>query len=174
MNRRTSKENIIKIIEKIRNKIPDVTLRTSLIVGFPGETKKDFEELLEFVKNTKFDKFGTFMYSKEEGTPAAKLPDQIHGNTKKARYNKIMEAQQEISKQILESKIGKVYKVLVEDMSFDGKYFIGRTMQDVPEEDGLVYIKNNGNLNEEEILNNFVDCKIVDVSNYDLIGEIKS
>lgn len=174
MNRRTSKENIIKIIEKIRNKIPDVTLRTSLIVGFPGETKKDFEELLEFVKNTKFDKLGTFMYSKEEGTPAAKLPDQIHGNTKKARYNKIMEAQQEISKQILESKIGKVYKVLVEDMSFDGKYFIGRTMQDVPEEDGLVYIKNNGNLNEEKILNNFVDCKIVDVSNYDLIGEIKN
>lgn len=174
MNRRTSKENIIKIIEKIRNKIPDVTLRTSLIVGFPGETKKDFEELLEFVKNTKFDKLGTFMYSKEEGTPAAKLPDQIHGNTKKARYNKIMEAQQEISKQILESKIGKVYKVLVEDMSFDGKYFIGRTMQDVPEEDGLVYIKNNENLNEEEILNNFVDCKIVDVSNYDLIGEIKN
>lgn len=173
MNRRTSKENIIKIIEKIRNKIPDVTLRTSLIVGFPGETKKDFEELLEFVKNTKFDKLGTFMYSREEGTPAAKLPDQIHGNTKKARYNKIMEAQQEISKQILESKIGKVYKVLVEDMSFDGKYFIGRTMQDVPEEDGLVYIKNNGNLNEEKILNNFVDCKIVDVSNYDLIGEIK-
>ena len=174
MNRRTSKENIIKIIEKIRNKIPDVTLRTSLIVGFPGETKKDFEELFEFVKNTKFDKLGTFMYSKEEGTPAAKLPDQIHGNTKKARYNKIMEAQQEISKQILESKIGKVYKVLVEDMSFDGKYFIGRTMQDVPEEDGLVYIKNNENLNEEEILNNFVDCKIVDVSNYDLIGEIKN
>ena len=174
MNRRTSKENIIKIIEKIRNKIPDVTLRTSLIVGFPGETKKDFEELLEFVKNTKFDKLGTFMYSREEGTPAAKLPDQIHGNTKKARYNKIMEAQQEISKQILESKIGKVYKVLVEDMSFDGKYFIGRTMQDVPEEDGLMYIKNNGNLNEEKILNNFMDCKIVDVSNYDLIGEIKN
>ena len=174
MNRRTSKENIIKIIEKIRNKIPDVTLRTSLIVGFPGETKKDFEELLEFVKNTKFDKLGTFMYSREEGTPAAKLPDQIHGNTKKARYNKIMKAQQKISKQILESKIGRVYKVLVEDMSFDGKYFIGRTMQDVPEEDGLVYIKNNGNLNEEKILNNFVDCKIVDVSNYDLIGEIKN
>lgn len=174
MNRRTSKENIIKIIEKIRNKIPDVTLRTSLIVGFPGETKEDFEELLGFVKNTKFDKLGTFMYSKEEGTPAAKLPDQIHGNTKKARYNKIMKAQQKISKKILESKIGRVYKVLVEDMSFDGKYFIGRTMQDVPEEDGLVYIKNNGNLNEEKILNNFVDCKIVDVSNYDLIGEIKS
>lgn len=173
MNRKTSKENITAIIENIRNTIPDVTLRTSLIVGFPGETKEDFEELLNFVKNTKFDKLGTFMYSKEDGTPAAKLPDQIHGNTKKARYNKIMEAQQEISKQILKNKIGKTYKILIEDLSFDGKYFIGRTMQDVPEEDGLVYIKNNNNLNENEILNNFVDCKIIDVSNYDLIGEIE-
>jgi len=173
MNRRTSKEDVTKIIEKIRKAVPDVTLRTSLIVGFPGETKENFEELLEFVKNTKFDKLGTFMYSKEEGTPAAKLPDQIHGNTKKARYNKIMEAQQEISKEILTNKIGKNYKVLVEDMSFDGKYFIGRTMQDVPEEDGLVYIKNNKDLDENTILNNFVNCKIIEVSNYDLIGEIQ-
>ena len=173
MNRRTSKEDVTKIIEKIRKEVPDVTLRTSLIVGFPGETKENFEELLEFVKNTKFDKLGTFMYSKEEGTPAAKLTDQIHGNTKKARYNKIMEAQQEISKEILTNKIGKNYKVLVEDMSFDGKYFIGRTMQDVPEEDGIVYIKNNKDLDENTILNNFVNCKIIEVSNYDLIGEIQ-
>ena len=173
MNRKTSKEKITAIIEKIRNEIPDVTLRTSLIVGFPGETKENFEELLDFVKNTKFDKLGTFMYSKEEGTPAARLPEQIHGNTKKSRYNKIMEAQQEISKQILKNKIGKTYKVLVEDMSFDSKYFIGRTMQDVPEEDGLVYIENNDNSNENEILDNFVNCKIIDVSNYDLIGEIE-
>ena len=172
MNRKTSKENITKIIENIRKEIPNVTLRTSLIVGFPGETKENFEELLEFVKYTKFDKLGTFMYSKEEGTPAAKLPEQIHGNTKKARYNKIMEAQQEISKQILQNKINKTFKVLVEDMSFDGKYFIGRTMQDVPEEDGLVYIKNMGKEDENNILNNFVNCKIIDVSNYDLIGEI--
>ena len=173
MNRKTSKENIIKILEKIKNKIPNVTLRTSLIVGFPGETKENFEELLEFVKNTKFDKLGTFMYSKEEGTPAAKLPNQIHGNTKKARYNKIMEAQQEISKQILEEKIGKTYKILIEDISFDKKYLIGRTMQDVPEEDGLVYIKKDKNLNENEVLNSFINCKIIDVSNYDLIGEIQ-
>mgnify|MGYP004513515407 FL=1 len=173
MNRKTSKENIIKILEKIRNKIPNVTLRTSLIVGFPGETKENFEELLEFVKDTKFDKLGTFMYSKEEGTPAAKLPNQIHGNTKKARYNKIMEAQQEISKQILKEKIGKTYKILIEDMSFDKKYLIGRTMQDVPEEDGLVYVRKDKNLNENEVLNSFVNCKIIDVSNYDLIGEIQ-
>ncbi len=173
MNRRTSKEDVTKIIEKIRKEVPDVTLRTSLIVGFPGETKENFEELLEFVKNTKFDKLGTFMYSKEEGTPAAKLSNQIHGNTKKARYNRIMEVQQEISKEILTNKIGKTYKVLVEDMSFDGKYFIGRTMQDVPEEDGLVYIKNNKDLDENTILNNFVNCEIIEVSNYDLIGKIQ-
>ena len=170
MNRKTSKENITNIIDKIRKQIPDVVIRTSLIVGFPGETQENFEELLSFVKTTKFDRLGTFMYSKEEGTPAAKLPEQIHGNTKKSRYNKIMKAQAEISLKNLEKKIGNTYKVLIEDMSFDGKYFIGRTMQDVPEEDGLVYIKNDGKLNENDILNNFVNCKITDVSNYDLIG----
>ena len=173
MNRKTSKENIINIIDKIRKQIPDVVIRTSLIVGFPGETQENFEELLSFVKTTKFDRLGTFMYSKEEGTPASRLPEQIHGNTKKSRYNKIMKAQAEISLKNLEKKIGKTYKVLIEDMSFDGKYFIGRTMQDVPEEDGLVYVKNDGKLNEKEILNNFVDCKIIDVSNYDLVGVIE-
>ena len=172
MNRRTSKENITSIIEKIRKQIPDVTLRTSLIVGFPGETDENFEELLEFVKTTKFDKLGVFKYSKEDGTPAARLPEQIHGNTKKARYNKIMAEQQKISKQVLENKVGKYYKVLVEDMSFDGKYFVGRTMQDVPEEDGSVYIENDGSFDINEILNNFINCKITDVTNYDLIGEI--
>ena len=170
MNRKTSKENITNIIEKIRKQIPDVVIRTSLIVGFPGESQENFEELLSFVKTTKFDRLGTFMYSKEEGTPAARLPEQIHGNTKKARYNKIMKAQAEISLNNLEKKIGKSYKVLIEDMSFDGKYFIGRTMQDVPEEDGLVYIKNDGKINEKDVLNNFVNCKIKDVSSYDLIG----
>ncbi|MCI8618051.1 MAG: 30S ribosomal protein S12 methylthiotransferase RimO [Clostridia bacterium] len=172
MNRKTSKENIIKLIKNIKEQIPNVTLRTSLIVGFPGETKENFEELLDFVKTTKFDKLGTFMYSKEEGTPAAKLPEQIHGNTKKARYNKIMEAQQKISKEILKDKIDNIYKVLIEDMSFDGKYFIGRTMQDVPEEDGLVYIKNDGKIDKKEVINSFVNCKIENVNNYDLIGKI--
>ena len=174
MNRKTSKENIINIIDKIRKQIPDVVIRTSLIVGFPGETQENFEELLSFVQTTKFDRLGTFMYSKEEGTPASKLPEQIHGNTKKSRYNKIMKAQAEISLKNLEKKIGKIYEILIEDMSFDGKYFIGRTMQDVPEEDGLVYIKNDGKFNEKDILNNFVNCKITGVSNYDLIGVMKN
>ena len=173
MNRKTSRENITDIISKIRKQIPGVVVRTSLIVGFPGETEEDFNELLEFVKATKFDKLGTFIYSKEEGTPAARLPEQIHGNTKKSRYNKIMKAQAEISFLNLKNKIGNTYKVLIENVSFDGKYFIGRTMQDVPEEDGLVYIKNDEKLNEKDVLNSFVDCTIVDVSDYDLIGEIK-
>lgn len=172
MNRKTSKENIINIIDNIRAKIPNVTLRTSLIVGFPGESKTDFAELEEFVSNIKFDKLGTFMYSKEDGTPAAKLPNQVHGNTKKARYNKIMAIQQKISKQVLENKIGKIYEVLIEDVSFDGKFLIGRTMQDVPDIDGLVYIKNNIKENLHQIMNNFVKCKITKISDYDLIGEI--
>ena len=172
MNRKTSKEKIENLLEKIRNKIPNVTLRTSLIVGFPGETEEQFGELLEFVKKAKFDKLGTFMYSKEEGTPASRLPEQIHGNTKKARYNKIMKAQKQISLEKQENKIGKTYKVLVEDISFDGKYFVGRTMKDVPEEDGLVYIKDAQNYKQEDILNHFIECQIEEVSEYDLIGKI--
>ena len=172
MNRRTSKEQIENLLKTIRKSIPDVVLRTSLIVGFPGETKEDFEELKEFVKVAKFDKLGAFMYSKEDGTPAEKLPNQIHGNTKKVRYNQIMQIQQEISKEIQSEKIGKTYEVLVEDMSFDGKYYIGRTMQDVPEMDGIVYIKNKSNKKPEEIVNHFLNCKVTDVSDYDLIAEM--
>ena len=173
MNRKTSKKNIINLINRIRNKIPEVTLRTSLIVGFPGETKEEFEELLDFVEWAKFDKLGVFPYSKEEGTPAAKLPNQIHGNTKKSRYNKIMQKQQIISKENLEKKIGKEYEVLIEDLSFDKKYYIGRTMQDVPEIDGMVYIENNHRDKTENMINQFKKCKITDVSEYDLIAELK-
>ena len=170
MNRRTSKKEIIALLENIRSKIPEVTLRTSLIVGFPGETKTDFEELLEFIKQAKFDKLGAFMYSKEEGTPAEKLPKQIHGNTKKSRYNKVMQEQQEISRENLERKLEKEYEVLVEDISFDGKYYIGRTMQDVPDIDGLVYIKNKKS-NKGNVIGSFAKCKVVKISNYDLIAE---
>ena len=172
MNRKTSKEQIQELIKKIRKQIPEVTLRTSIMVGFPGETKEDFEELQEFIKNAKFDKLGAFMYSKEEGTPAEKLPNQIHGNTKKSRYNKIMEEQQIISNQNLKKKIGKTFDVLIEDVSFDGKYFIGRTMQDVPDIDGIVYIKNENDKIQDSLLNHFVNCKVIDVSNYDLIAKL--
>lgn len=171
MNRRTSKEQIETLLKKIRQKIENVTLRTSLIVGFPGETNEDFKALKEFVQEAKFDKLGTFMYSKEDGTPAEKLPNQVHGNTKKARYNEIMKIQQEISKEIQNHKMGKILKVLIENMSFDGKYYIGRTIQDVPEMDGIVYIKNTLDKKSKEVLNHFINCKVVDVSDYDIIAE---
>ena len=169
MNRKTSKEQIQELIKKIRKQIPEVTLRTSIMVGFPGETKEDFEELQEFIKNAKFDKLGAFMYSKEEGTPAEKLPNQIHGNTKKSRYNKIMSIQQKVSNENLKNKIGKNVEVLIEDISFDGKYLIGRTSQDVPEEDGIIYVENN---NFESKVNSFVNVKVTEVKEYDLIGKI--
>lgn len=168
MNRKTTKENIEELIQKIRKSIPDVTLRTSLIVGFPGETEEQFNELKEFVEKTKFDKLGTFKYSKEEGTPAARMDNQIHGNTKKARYNKIMKIQKEISHQKLLQKINKEYEILIETATFDNKYYVGRTSQDVPEMDGLVYIKNN----KENLINKFIKCKIIDVKDYDLIAQV--
>lgn len=170
MNRRTSKKQIETLLQKIRNKIPDVTLRTSLIVGFPGETKEDFLELLQFVEQAKFDKLGAFTYSKEEGTPAEKLPEQIHGNTKKSRYRQIMALQQTISRQNLEKKLNKIYEVLIEDKTFDGTYYVGRTKQDVPEMDGMVYIKAEG-MPSDKVINHFVTCKITGVSAYDLIGK---
>ena len=169
MNRRTSKEQIEKLIEKLRTEIPNVTLRTSLIVGFPGETIQDFEELQKFVEKAKFDKLGVFMYSKEEGTPAAKLLGQIHTNTKKSRYNKIMKIQQKISNQNLQRKIGQEIQVLIENVSFDKKFLIGRTKQDVPDIDGIIYIKNE---TTKSMINKYVKVKIIDVRDYDLIGEI--
>ena len=169
MNRRTNKQQIENLITKLRKEIPDVTLRTSLIVGFPGETAENFNELSEFVENTKFDKLGAFMYSKEDGTPAAKLLGQVRGNTKKARYNKIMEIQQKISNENLQSKIGQEQEVLIEDISFDGKYLIGRTKQDVPDIDGIVYIENNA---VDNLIDKFVKVQVIDVRDYDLIGKL--
>ena len=170
MNRKTTKKDIQNLIEDIRKEIPDVVLRTSLIVGFPGETKDDFEQLLNFVKTAKFDKLGAFMYSKEEGTPAAKMEDQIHGNTKKSRYNKLMKLQQQVSKENLEKRTGKISVVLVENMSFDRKYYVGRTMQDAPDIDGVVYIKND---TEMDLTNKFVKCRIDSVCNdYDFIATV--
>lgn len=169
MNRRTNKEQIENLIAKLRKEIPDVTLRTSLIVGFPGETVANFEELQQFVEKAKFDKLGAFMYSKEDGTPAAKLLGQVHTNTKKSRYNKIMQIQQKISNENLQKKIGQEFEVLVEDISFDGKYLIGRTKQDVPDIDGIVYIKND---QVDNLINKFVKVKITDVRDYDLVGEL--
>ena len=170
MNRKTTKENIEKLIAKIRKEIPEVVLRTSLIVGFPGETKETFEELYRFVEKIKFDKLGVFSYSKEEGTPASKMKNQIHYKTKQLRFNKIMSLQQIISRENLIKNIGKNIEVLVENISFDKKYLIGRTKNDVPEEDGVVFIRRDRH--NEKMINQFVNCVIVDIVDYDIIAKI--
>ena len=169
MNRKSTNKSIKELITKLRKEIPEVIIRSTLMVGFPGETEQDFEELYEFVKWAKFDKLGCFAYSKEEGTRAEKMPNQVHPSTKKARYNKIMKLQQQISKENLEKHIGKTYEVLIEDaIVTDDKelYFVGRTYMDVPEIDGYIYLKGDAEINT------FVKCKITDVRDYDLIGEI--
>ena len=168
MNRKITGKQIENLIIKIKDKIPNVILRTSLIVGFPGETEEDFEELYNFVKKGYFDKLGVFTYSKEDGTPAARLKDQIHHNTKKKRYNKIMKLEKENSNKKLKSYEQKEYKVLIENITFDGKYYIGRSYMDIPDTDGVIIIKNT----KDNLIGQFINCKITGSKDYDLIGEI--
>ncbi len=167
MNRQSNGESIRKLIKKLRQEIPEVIIRTTVMVGFPGESEADFEELYNFLQEARFDKLGCFAYSKEDGTPASRLKEQIHPMTKKSRLNKIMSLQQKISKQNLKNKIGKEVEVLVEDKSFDGKTYIGRSYMDVPEIDGVVYIESD----EEIQIGSFVKCTITDVKEYDLIAK---
>ena len=170
MNRRTTGKQIEELINKIKKQIPDVILRTSLIVGFPGETEGDFNKLYEFVKKGYFDKLGVFTYSKEDGTPAARLKEQIHPATKKKRYNLIMSTAKNISAEKLKSYIGKEYKVLVEDTTFDHKFCVGRSYMDIPDTDGMVIIKDC----DTKLVGEFVNCKVTAVNNYDLIAKISN
>ena len=168
MNRKVTKEKIEDLIVKIKTSIPKVILRTSLIVGFPGETEEDFKKLLNFVSKAEFDKIGVFTYSKEDGTPAEKLTNQIHYKTKQKRYRQIMEIAQISSSNNLQKHIGKTYEVLIEDKTYDNKYYIGRTYMDIPNEDGVVFIKNI----KPNLENTWTKCKITDIRQYDLVGEI--
>lgn len=168
MNRKTTGNDIRNLIKKLRTKIPNVILRTTLIVGFPGETDEEFNELCLFVKDVKFDRLGAFAYSAEDGTPAAKFKEQVPEKIKEERQNIIMEIQQEVSKDNLLGKIGNVYDCLIENITEDGKYFIGRSYMDVPSEDGVIYIK----YNPMYMINEFVKVKIIDSSFYDLYGEV--
>ena len=131
-------------------------------------TQEDFEELYEFLKEAKFDKLGAFTYSKEEGTAAEKMPNQVHPSTKRNRYNKVMKLQQEISKKNLENKIETIQKVRIEGMTNNKKYYVGRSYMDVPEIDGLIYIENTKALN----LGEWINCKIIGIKEYDMIGKI--
>ena len=168
MGRKTTKESILKTIEYLRKRIPDITLRTSLIVGFPGETKEDFEELEDFLNVYKLDNVGVFCYSQEEGTPAAIMKDQIEEETKSVREKELMKIQQKISKYMNADKVGRVLDTLIE--SENDKYYIGRTQHMAPEIDGLVYIiKNDDILQKGDI----VPVSITESLEYDLIGVVK-
>jgi len=167
MNRKTTKEQITNLISNLRREIPDIIIRTTFIVGFPGEDEESFNELYQFVKETKLDRIGVFAYSREEGTPAYNFKGQVDEEVKNYRRDKIMELQSQISYELNRQKLGKVYEVLIEDMDEDGLY-IGRTYMDSPEIDGLYYVKSHKKLK----IGQFVKAKTVDFLEYDLIGEI--
>lgn len=167
MNRKTSKEHIIKTLKNLRKSVPDIVIRTTFIVGFPGESDDDFNQLVDFIKDIKFDKLGVFEYSKEEGTKAASLDEQISDSIKEERKNEIMAIQSEISAEILSKNIGKRLEVLIEE-EVDAENYVGRTYMDSPEIDGVTYVHSAKNLE----IGSFVQVDVVDSLDYDLVGEI--
>ncbi len=166
MGRKTTKETIINIIKKLRKEIEGITLRTSLIVGFPGETEEEFSELKEFVSDIKLDKLGVFKYSKEEGTSAARMEDQIEEEVKEKREEEIMILQQKISKDINKEKIGKIYEVIVE--STKENMYSGRNYEMSPEIDGEIYFEKDENVKIGDI----IKVKVTHSLEYDLIGVV--
>ncbi len=167
MNRHTTKEDILSKIEMIRNNIPDATLRTTIITGFPGETEEDFEELLKFAQIVKFDRLGAFAYSREEGTAADKLPDHIEQEVKEQRRDRLMMLQQGISQEVMATKIGKTFEVLIEEQ-IEKNVYMGRTEGDAEEIDSIVYVKSKRNLKPGE----FVMVEINNALEYDLMGDV--
>ena len=167
MNRHTTKEDIKSKVEMIRKYIPDATLRTAIIVGFPGETDEDFNELVEFAKDMKFDRLGAFAYSREEDTPADKLPNHLDEDVKLQRRDQLMLVQQEISQNLNAQKIDNEYEVLIEEQIED-KVYIGRTQGDAEEIDSIVYVKSENQLE----IGSFVKVKINNALEYDLMGDV--
>lgn len=166
MRRQITKEETLKLIDTIRKKIPGITLRTTLLVGFPGETEKDFEELKDFVREIKFDRLGVFTYSHEEGTSGFELNDNVPEEVKKQRASEIMELQQEISSELNQNKIGNTFRVLIDRK--EGNHFIGRTEADSPEVDNEVLINAEKNYLR---VGDFAEVKIISADEFDLMGE---
>lgn len=170
MNRKGSSKQILKLLETLRGEIPDLAIRTTLIVGFPGETDKDFKQLLDFMQDMRFERLGLFKYSKEESTPAYNLRPQITEQTKEARFDQAFKLQQKISTEINQKFLGKTLKVLIDQKNeTDVNIFLGRTEYDAPEVDGCVYVKTKKHL----LPGDFVEVKITDTLEYDLVGEIE-
>ena len=168
MGRRTSKQELIDIVQKLRKEIPDICLRTTLITGFPGETQEQHEEVMELIDTLEFDRLGAFTYSPEEDTPAATFEDQIDEEVKEDRQADIMELQQEIAFDKAEDMIGREVLVMIEGKVADENAYVGRTYRDAPNVDGLIFI----NTDVELISGDFAKVKVTGALDYDLIGEL--
>ena len=168
MGRRTSKAQLVEIIEKIRKEIPDISLRTTLITGFPGETQEQHEELKDFVDEMEFDRLGVFTYSPEEDTPAATMTEQIPEEVKEDRQAELMELQQEIAFDLAEDMVGREVLVMIEGKVADENAYVGRTYKDAPNVDGLIFI----NTDEELMSGDFARVRVTGALEYDLIGEL--
>lgn len=164
MGRKTTKQEILRVIDRIRKKVADITIRTSFIVGFPSETDKDFKELMDFIEKVKFERLGAFIYSREEGTPAYDFKKQVPDGIKKERFDAIMLKQQEISRDVNMKLLGKTIDVLIDEK--DGDFYLGRGESDAPEVDGMVYVDSVNELSAGE----FVQVEITDTLEYDLVG----
>lgn len=168
MGRRTSCSELETVIAKLRREIPDITLRTTLITGFPGENEEDHECLKQFVKKMQFDRLGVFTYSPEEGTPAERMPEQVPEEVKTQRRDEIMLLQQQISAEKTAQMVGKTLKVLVEGKIPEEGIYVGRTYRDAPEVDGYIFL----NAEEEIISGDFVMAKVTGADEYDLTGDV--
>ncbi len=168
MGRRTNQEELRMMIEKLRDRIPDICLRTTLISGFPGETQEDFEELYNFVDEMEFDRLGVFAYSQEEDTPAAIMPDQVAEEVKEARRDELMELQQEIAFEKAEDMVGRVLTVMIEGKVADEDAYVARTYKDAPNVDGYLFVNTTASL----MTGDFVKVQVIGSNEYDLIGEM--
>ncbi len=168
MGRRTTKADLIRVVGRLREAIPDIMLRTTLIAGFPGETKAQHEELMEFIDEMEFDRLGVFTYSQEEDTPAASMPDQIDEETKLAWQEELMELQQEIAFDRAQDMVGRTVTAMVEGKVADEDAYVARTYGDAPNVDGLLFIHTDETL----MSGDFARVKITGAAEYDLIGEI--
>ena len=168
MNRHGGKALILETIKRLRERVPDIVLRTTAMVGFPGETDEDFTELCEFVKETKFERFGAFTFSPEEGTAAAEMTDQIDEQVKQDRYDVLMQTQLTVSEEKNAEKIGKTFTVLCDGYDRIAEIYYGRSYADAPDVDGKVYFKSKNKVNPGE----FVSVKVTEALDYDVIGEV--
>ena len=168
MNRHGDKAEIVSAVKRLRDSVPGIVLRTTAMVGFPGETDEDFTELCEFVKEAKFDRFGAFTFSPEEGTAAAKLDGEVDEQTKQDRYDILMQTQLTVSEEKIAENIGKTLTVLVDGFDEVAEVYYARSFADAPDVDGRVYFKTEKMINPGE----FVDVEITEALDYDLVGEL--